>query len=119
MKWFGHIQHIHLHRQPVDFRKSIDGLSLIVTQHMPQASWHDSAFVFCNRQYNKLKILCWDETGFVLWYKRLEQDKFKWPRKHEDSVMTLTQMQLDWLLKGLDIQAIKPHKNIPISMNCY
>jgi len=119
MKWFGHIQHIHLHRQPVDFRKSIDGLAMIVSHNLPHTVWHHSAFVFCNRHYNKLKILCWDETGFVLWYKRLEQDKFQWPRKHEDEILHLSSEQLDWLLKGLDIQALKPHKNFNISMDCY
>jgi transposase len=118
MKWFGHIQSVYVHRQPVDFRQSIDGLAQIVQQQMPNSVWAGSAFVFCNRHYDRLKILCWDETGFVLWYKRLERDQFQWPRKSSETVLNLSVEQLDWLLKGLDILASKPHKKVEISANC-
>ena len=118
MKWFGHIQAVYLHRQPVDFRLSINGLAQIVQQQMPSSQWDGSAFVFCNRHRDRLKILCWDETGFVLWYKRLEQDKFRWPKSASEVAMAVSPEQLDWLLKGLDITAFKPHKKREISAHC-
>jgi len=99
MKWFSDPGEIYLHRQPVDFRKSINGLVVI-----------EAIFVFCNKSRDKLKILCWDQTGFVLWYKRLEKSKFKWPRKSQEEVILLDHEALDWLLRGLDIQALKPHQ---------
>ena len=46
----------------------------------------DALYVFCNRYRDRLKVLYWDQTGFCLWYKRLEKAKFKWPRKHADEV---------------------------------
>lgn len=71
------IHQIHIAEKPVDFRMSIDGLSELVKQN-PQSHIYDgSYYVFVNRHFNKMKILHWDGTGFVLWYKRMEGTKFK------------------------------------------
>lgn len=101
---------IYLHRDPVDFRKSINGLSVIVEEAMGLSPFESGVFVFCNRRRDKLKVLYWDRTGFALWYKRLEKDKFKWPRQHNDSTVMLTHEQWDWLLRGLNFLDIKPHQ---------
>jgi transposase len=61
-------------------------------------------FVFCNRGRNKLKVLYYDRNGFCLWYKRLEEDKFRWP-KNADEVMEITREELAWLLRGLDFRS--------------
>ena len=112
MKMFIQTSAVYLHREPVDFRKQIDGLAAIVELTMKQSLSSGALFVFCCKQRNKLKLLYWDNTGFCLWYKRLEHDKFKWPKKHELSTIQINEEQLHWLLRGLDITAIKPHKNI-------
>lgn len=70
---------IYLNRDVVDFRKSINGLSVVVEQTMQLSPYDLALFVFCNKQRDKLKVLYWDQTGSCLWYKRLEADKFKWP----------------------------------------
>ena len=93
---------IYLHRDIVDFRKSINGLSLIVEQELAMDIYSSAFFVFCNKQRDKLKILYWDRTGFALWYKRLEKQKFKWP-KHGEQTINLSGQQLKWLLSGYDI----------------
>ena len=110
MKWFTDVKEVYLHRDPVDFRKSINGLSIIVEEAMNLSPYREAVFVFCNRRRDKLKILCWDHTGFVLWYKRLEKAKFKWPRKHNNDVIILSNEELDWLLRGFDLQAMAPHQ---------
>ena len=112
MKMFIHPTSIYLHREPVDFRKQIDGLAAIVECTMKQSLSSGALFVFCSKQRNKLKCLYWDKTGFCLWYKRLEKDKFKWPKKHEHTTIEIDEEQLHWLLRGVDISVIKPHKNI-------
>ena len=99
---------IYVHRDPVDFRQSINGLSIRVSDVMELDVFSGALFVFGNRSRNKIKILYWDKTGFALWYKRLEKNRFKWPRKG-DPVLSLTDEQFDWLLRGLDIAKLTPH----------
>lgn len=73
MKIFVDLQSVYLHRGTVDFRKSIDGLSLIVDQSMGLSVFDAAVFVFCNKRHDKLKILYWDNSGICLWYKRLDK----------------------------------------------
>lgn len=103
MKMFTNVPDVYLYRNFVDFRKSINGLSLIVEQQMQLSPLTGSVFVFCSKGRDKLKILYWDQTGFALWYKRLERDKFKWPTRLTESAMVLTEQQLHWLLSGFDV----------------
>ena len=106
---------IYLHIAPVDFRKSINGLSVIVSESMDLPVFKPGLFVFCNRQRDKLKVLYWDNTGFALWYKRLEKDKFKWPKQCDQEILALNDEQWDWLLRGLNILALKPHQTSTFS----
>jgi len=110
MKLQPELSTIYLHREPVDFRKAINGLMIIVEQEMNLSPFDDALFVFCNKARDKLKVLYWEQTGFCLWYKRLEKDKFKWPRKSRTSVMRLTEQQWDWLLSGIDISKMQGHQ---------
>ena len=112
MRLFHEVPAVYLHRDPVDFRKAINGLVLIIEQNMALSPYADALFVFCNRGRDKLKIVYWDTTGFCLWYKRLEQARFAWPRKVESAVLTLTEEQLHWLLRGLDITRMQPHQEL-------
>lgn len=111
MKGLSELGAVYLHREPVDFRKSINGLAVIVEQQMALSPYIDAVFVFCNKRRDRLKVLYWDRTGFCLWYKRLEQDKFQWPRKLDDEVVELTVEQFAWLLRGLDILRLQEHKS--------
>jgi transposase len=101
---------IYLHRDVVDFRKSINGLMVIVENEMKHSPFDDALFVFCNRARDKVKALYWDKTGFCLWYKRLEKDKFKWPRKSNQACLNLSETEWNWLLSGLDLNQMKPHQ---------
>ncbi len=101
---------IYLHRDVVDFRKSINGLMVIVEDEMKLSPFNGALFIFCNRRRDKMKALYWDETGFCLWYKRLEKDKFKWPRKSNNSLINLSEQQWNWLLSGLDVSKMQGHQ---------
>ena len=109
---FVDVSAVYLHRAPVDFRKSINGLSVIVEGEMALSPLSGALFVFCNKKRDKLKLLYWDKSGFALWYKRLEQEKFKWPRQLSEAVIKLTEVQLHWLLDGYDITRMQPHAHL-------
>ncbi len=106
---------IYLHREFVDFRKSIDGLSGFVSD-LGLDVFKRYLFVFCSRDRAKLKILYWDRTGFALWYKRLEKERFFWPRKMlEDEVIAIDEEKLRWLLDGVDVWKIRSHETLNYS----
>jgi transposase len=100
---------VYVCREPVDFRKSIDGLSALVAQTLGRDPFAAQLFVFSNRRRDKVKILYWERCGFVLWYKRLEKARFPWPRTGVEPGVELTGRELNWLLDGIDVFAIQPH----------
>lgn len=92
---------IWFYAEVVDFRKQIDGLVLLVADHLKMNPTCGQLFLFRNRGCNKIKILWWDRNGFWLFYKRLEKGSFQFP-KLKTEVIELTRDQLSWLLSGLD-----------------
>ena len=105
---------VYLHREPVDFRKAINGLSVIVEDALGLSPFSPALFVFCNKRRTQLKVLYWDETGFALWQKRLEKEKFKWP-KRGDSAIHITHEQWLWLLRGFNFNDLTPHQKLSFS----
>lgn len=106
---------VYLCTAPVDFRKGIDGLAALVAGQLTLDPFGTGLFVFTNRHRTRIKILYWERNGFCLWQKRLERDRFHWLRPQDGAVATLTGQQLNWLLDGYDLKAMKPHKKLPFS----
>jgi transposase len=98
---------VYVHRDAVDFRKSITGLSALVEQALGLDPFARAVYVFRNRRADRIKLLMWERNGFWLMLKRLEADRFIWPR--EAGVLEPTVEQLHWLLEGIDLAAIRKH----------
>ena len=89
--------------QPVDLRRSFDGLAEQVRQHLRHDPLSGHVFVFRNKRSDRVKLLYWDEDGFVIVYKRLEQGTFRWPAVAEGQAgVTLRAAELTMLLDGID-----------------
>ena len=71
---------IYLYREPVDFRKSYRGLAAIVEQELGHNPFEGALYAFTNRRRDKIKLLYWEDNGFVLYYKSLAEEKFYWPK---------------------------------------
>lgn len=112
IEWDGSGQ-IFLYRDPVDMRKSIDGLSVLVSEGMGKDPFSGTLFVFANRRRTIVKALYWDRTGFALWQKRLEKAKYRWPKAGmTDEIVTLDLRQWSWLLEGYDLWKMQPHEAV-------
>ena len=87
---------------PVNMNKSFDGLSYLVRELFEQEATSGQLFIFRNRSCDKVKVLYWDRTGFVQWYKRLEKGCFRFPRV-TGKAFKLTGSELSLLLEGIDL----------------
>ena len=109
---------VYLCREPIDFRKGINSLSIFVESELALDPFSQQLFVFVNRRRDKLKVLYWERSGFCLWQKRLEEERFHWPRHlGEDAVWSITGQQLNWLLDGFDLGQMKPHRALEYRTN--
>lgn len=93
-----------------DMRKGIDGLAAMVAGKYQLDPYSKALFLFCGNNRSKIKGLIWEDDGFLLLSKRLDNGYYTWPRK-ESEVKELTPQQIRWLLEGLSIeqkQNIKP-----------
>lgn len=96
-------QHIWLVVEPVDMRLGIDGLSQAIQNTHQGAPCDGSAYLFCNRRHNRIKLLLWDGTGVWLCQRRLYQGSFTW-LKTDHPVCQLSAAQWQWLVAGVDWQ---------------
>ena len=92
-----------------DMRKQINGLAVMVQNIIGQNPFDGACFMFCNRRRTTIKILYWEDSGFCLWTKRLEEQRFPWP-KDEGEVSRITEDQLSLLLGGIDFW--KAHRKL-------
>lgn len=93
---------IWLCTEPVDGRKSFDGLSGIVTAHLNADPLSGDLFVFKNRRGDRLKILAWQGDGFALYLRRLERGTFQFPNASAAGV-EVTATDLALILGGIDL----------------
>jgi transposase len=98
-----HIEQVYLCRKPIDFRKSIDGLSVLVEQALEMNPFGSALYVFVNRQRTKIKALYWHRNGFCLWQKRLESERFAWPSDASVVTQSVSLQEFEWLLEGFDL----------------
>ncbi len=106
---------IYLCVAPVDFRQSINSLSMLVETGLGLDPFAATLYVFINKNRDKIKILYWEKNGFCLWYKRLEKQRFQWPKNTDSATVILNGEEINWLLYGFDLSTNKPHKTLHFS----
>lgn len=107
----GDIQ-IHLYRHPVDMRKAINGLVAMVEGELELDPFSADLFIFCNRARNLVKMIAWEGNGFVLWMKRLEKSRFKWPLSMPIDVVQLNTQEINWLPDGYPLTIQQGHQQL-------
>jgi transposase len=67
---------IFFFQNPIDMRKGLEKLSLLVEESCTGELLSGAYFVFVNRSRDWIKVLYWDNDGFAIWWKRLEEGAF-------------------------------------------
>jgi transposase len=101
----------HLYSQPTDMRKSFDALSGLVRNNLGNNPMNGDVFIFINKCRDKIKLLHWQGSGFLLYYKRLEKGTFELPR-YDASVgsISLSYAQIVMIIDGLSIKNLQQRK---------
>jgi transposase len=90
--------------EPVDLRKSFNGLYAVARGELGEVPEDGALFIFSNRSRSRIKVLCFDGTGCWVSVKRLEQGTFSWPKNTATSKMALKPEALALLLDGVDLR---------------
>ena len=98
---------IHLCVQPVDLRKSFDGLSGIVQSVFQRNLLDGHLFLFVNKRRDRLKALWWEQGGLTIWYRRLERGTFEVPSAGDVPHLALDATDLAMLLGGVPLGATR------------
>jgi transposase len=96
---------VYLCVAPTDLRKQAASLALLVEQSLKRDVFAPALYVFSNARRDRIRILYWERNGLVLWSKRLEQQRFIWPRMSEDDTVSMSGSELNQLLDGFDVWA--------------
>lgn len=100
---------ILLFSEPTDMRRGFDGLTgMVIAAGENVYSGH--LFVFISKRRNRAKILTFQKGGFVLWYKRLEQGRFKTTTCSEGQA-EIDATELAMLLDGIDVSRVSRPKH--------
>jgi len=94
---------VYLYCKVVDFRKQLNGLSILIATEFPEGSIEKNWFVFVSRDKKKVKLVYWRGAGLVLWQYHLEKDLFKLGRPRRSITSEVTLETLDKFLAGLNI----------------
>ena len=101
--------------QPADMRCGFDRLAELAQAVTEQNPLSGHLFLFRSRSGDRLKALYWDRDGFALWYKRLEEGVFKFPKVDASQgtprrSVELRPSELAMLLDGIDLRSVKRSK---------
>ena len=110
MTHFGPSHRYYLCQEATDMRKSFDGLSGLVRSSMGRDPLSGDVFIFLNRRRTHIKLLVWDRSGFVLYYKRLEEGTFELPKTEAPSWDQLVMM-----LEGVSMGKLQYRKRFHIA----
>lgn len=92
---------------PADLRRGFDGLAALTEQVLCHDPLSGHLFVFWNRRRDRVKVLFWDRGGYVLWYKRLERGRFRFPTSAEASSVEMEAGELLLLLEGIELRGAR------------
>jgi len=103
---------IYMSAEPVDLRRGFDGLAAATRQIIRESPLSGHLFCFVNRRANRLKVLLWQPSGYLLLYKRLEHGSFKLPREALPGQrhLEMDAADLALMMEGIDLRGAQRRK---------
>ncbi len=100
---------IFVARGVTDLRKSFDTLAALVCEVIDEDPQSGHLFVFLNRRRDRVKILWWDRSGYLLLAKRLERGQFRVYDQASGTAVSyeVSASDLALLLEGIDLRGAK------------
>ena len=95
--------------QPIDGRKGMDSLMVIVRDVFGHDPLTGHLFVFFSKRCDRVRIVYWDRSGFAMWMKRLERGRFR-PSFSADGrlgVNAIEAAELALIIEGLDLRGAR------------
>jgi hypothetical protein len=100
-----------LFRPCADMRKGFDGLSGLVRNELGMDPLSGDVFIFLNRRRTHMKLLVWEDSGFVIYYKRLERGRFEYPTlEGPGRSASISWRQLMLIIQGIELGSIRQRK---------
>jgi len=97
--------------EPLDMRKSFDGLANATRHVLDEDPLSGHLFVFFNRSRTMMKALYWDRSGYCLIAKRLEAGRFRLPKTDGSGRLEMDSVELSLILEGIDLAGAKRRKH--------
>lgn len=100
---------IYVAAEAVDLRRGFDGLSAATRSVIGADPLSGHVFCFLNRRKNRIKLLLWDRSGWLILYKRLERGTFQLPLTPPagERHVELDAGELGLMLEGLDLRGAR------------
>jgi transposase len=108
---------IYVATEPLDLRRSFDGLAAIVREVLRQDPLSGALFLFFNRAADRCKALWWDRSGYCLLYKRLERGTFRAPRAVTPGAtsVVIDAAELAKILEGIALAPSKLRREVRLA----
>ena len=104
-----------LYRSATDMRKGFDGLSGLVRNDLGMDPLSGDVFIFINRRRTHIKLLVWEDSGFVVYYKSLERGRFEYPQINgRERSVSISWRQLMLIIQGIDLKSVRQRKRFSL-----
>ena len=108
----------YLYRKPVKMSRSFDGLAALIRTELNKDIIHGDVFIFLNRQRTTIKIFIYENKGFSIFYRRLDESSFQLPAIVGDDVsFKMSTEQILYMLSGMTLEEggyVKAEKYVPL-----
>jgi len=104
----------YIYRESCDMRKGINGLSGLVRNEMDRDPLSGEVYVFINRSRNLMKLLIFENDGYLLYSKRLSAGRFQNRIATQDAQLLISYQELQFMIGGIDLRSIKKRKRFSL-----